>query len=117
MQKWAGEFVRRDSMRFEYVDTDGNETANDFKYLKFKRDSVFTARKSAGANSLDFAQEWLVGQGCHCIDRHQRLAKRNVHAESVDSLLNCLFDVTIFVGNKRRRTFLCIRCHGDRMML
>ena len=44
----------------------------------------------------------LVGQGCHCIDRHQRLAKRNVLAESVDSLfcLFCLFDVTILVGSK-----------------
>ena len=29
-------------------------------------------------------QERLVGQGCHCSDRHQRLVKRNVHAESAD---------------------------------
>ena len=57
---------------FEYVDTDGNRDS-ELLYLKFKRDSVGTARKSAGANSLDFAQELLVGQGCHCIDRHERL--------------------------------------------
>ena len=54
-----------------------------------------------------------MGQGCHCIDRHQRLAKRNVHAESVDTMtvlfcIFCLSDVTIFVGSKRRRTCLCL---------
>ena len=43
-------------MRFEYVDTDGNRDS-ELLYLKFKRDSVCTARKSAGANSLDFDQE------------------------------------------------------------
>ena len=26
-------------------------------------------------------------QGCNCVDRHQCLAKRNVHAESVDSFV------------------------------
>ena len=27
-----------------------------------------------------------MGQECYCIDRHQRLAKLNVHAESVDTI-------------------------------
>ena len=48
--------------------------------------------------------------------RPQHLAKRNFHAESVDSLF-CIFDVTIFVGSKLRRTCLCLGCHGDRMTL
>ena len=30
-----------------------------------------------------------MGQGCHCIDRHQRLAKQNFHAESVDTMTVC----------------------------
>ena len=30
-----------------------------------------------------------MGQGCHCIDRHQHLAKRNFHAESVDTMTVC----------------------------
>ena len=45
-QKWAGEFVRRDSMRFEYVDIDGNRDS-ELLVLKVKLDSVCTARNYA----------------------------------------------------------------------
>ena len=38
-------------MRFEYVDTDGHRDS-ELLYLKFKRDYVCTARKSAGVKSF-----------------------------------------------------------------
>ena len=43
-------------MRFKYVDTSGNRDSDRIT-LKFKRGAVCTARKSVGANSVDFAQE------------------------------------------------------------
>ena len=88
-----------------------------------------TARKSAGANSLVFAQElddgWardvtaLIGINAWPNEMFTLNVHGNVHAESVNSLfcLFCFFDVTIFVGSKRRRTCLWLGCDGDRMTL
>ena len=43
-----------------------------------------------------------MGQGYHCIDRHQRLAKRNFHPESVDTMTVCyasfVFSMSLFLS-------------------
>ena len=53
-----------------------------------------------------------MGQVCHWIDRPQRLAKRNVNAESVDTMTFLSLRCHYFVGSKRRRTCLCLGCQA-----
>ena len=66
--------------------------------------------------------DWWAMQGCHCIDRHQRLAKRNVHAESVDTMTVCFasfvssMSLFLLVVSAEEHAEL-LRVPGDRITL
>ena len=75
-------------MRFEYVDTDGNRDS-ELLYLKFILCALLISPPERTVWTLPRNDWWARD----------------------------LFDVTIFVGSKRRRTCLCLGCHGDRMTL
>ena len=62
-----------------------------------------------------------MGQGCHCIDRHQRLAKQNVHAESVDIMTVCfaffVSSMSIFLSVVSAEEHASASMPGDRITL